>query len=56
MQKGYFDLAIMAPAVVGSVAGAYIGSKYARDKGNRFIKLLFVVVGGILGLKLLLGL
>jgi len=47
MQKGYFDLAIMAPAVVGSVAGAYIGSK--------FIKLLFVVVGGILGLKLLLG-
>jgi len=56
MQKGYFDLAIMAPAVVGSVAGAYIGSKYARDKGNRFIKLLFVGVGGVLGLKLLLGL
>jgi uncharacterized protein len=54
--KGYFDLGIMAPAVMGALAGAYIGSKYARFKGNRFIKILFIAFGGILGLKLVLGL
>jgi len=55
IQKGYFDFGIMVPAVIGSVMGAYIGSRYAKNKGNKFIKLLFVTIGGILGLKLLLG-
>ena len=53
--KGYYSFEIMLPAVLGSVIGGFIGSKYAKHKGNRFIKLMFVIVGGFLGLKLLLG-
>jgi uncharacterized protein len=56
ISKGYFSLALVVPAILGSVPGAYIGSKYARYRGNRFIKIVFVVIGGILGVKLTLGL
>jgi len=48
-------LALIVPAILGSVPGAYIGSKYARYKGNGFIKIVFLVIGGFLGLKLTLG-
>ncbi len=54
--KGYFDLSLMIPAVLGSLVGGYLGSRYARLKGNKFIKTAFTIVGIILGLKLLLGL
>lgn len=53
--KGNFDLKIMVPIVIGSLIGGQIGSRYAKYKGNRFIKLMFVTIGSILGLKLLLG-
>ena len=53
--KGYFSLALIVPAILGSVPGAYIGLKYARYKGNGFIKIVFLVIGGFLGLKLTLG-
>jgi hypothetical protein len=53
--KGYFNIDLIIPAVIGSVAGGYLGSKYARYKGNRFIKIVFVIFGGVLGVKLLLG-
>lgn len=56
ISKGYYDLKLMPVAIIGSVIGAYIGSKYSRYKGNKFIKITFVIIGGILGLKLLLGL
>ncbi len=55
MTKGYFNFSIFLPVVIGSVIGGYVGSKYARYKGNRFIKIMFGVVGSILGIKLLLG-
>lgn len=55
ISKGYFSLAVVIPAVLGSIIGGFIGSKYAKYKGNRFIKLMFVTVGGFLGLKLFLG-
>jgi uncharacterized membrane protein YfcA len=54
--KGNFSLSVMIPAVIGSVAGGWFGSKFARYKGNKFIKWMFVTIGGILGLKLLIGL
>ena len=54
ISKGYFDASYMVPAVAGSLIGGYAGSKYGRRKGNAFIKTVFVVVGGLLGLKLLL--
>lgn len=56
ISKGYFNLSLMIPAVLGSLIGGYIGSKYARLKGNKFIKIAFTIIGIILGLKLLLGL
>lgn len=55
IQKGFFDLSLIVPGILGSVPGAYIGSRYARHKGNRFIKIVFLVIGGFLGLKLTFG-
>lgn len=52
--KGYYDIPVMITAVTGSVLGAYGGSKYARMKGNQFVKIMYVVIGGLLGLKLVL--
>jgi len=56
VSKGYFSWPIMIPTVVGSIIGGYIGSRYAKYKGNKFIKMMFAVIGGILGIKLLFGL
>lgn len=56
IQKGYFDINVAIPIVLGSLIGGYIGSKYAKYKGNKFIKTMFVIIGSILGIKLLLGL
>lgn len=55
ISKGYFDLGVMVPVVCGSLIGGYIGSKYAKYKGNKFIKIVFMIIGTILGVKLLLG-
>lgn len=54
--KGYFSLSVMAPVAIGSVIGGYFGSKFGKYKGNRFIKIMFAIIGTVLGLKLLLGL
>ena len=56
ISKGYFDFWLMSFGIIGSLIGSYFGSKYARYKGNKFIKILLVIIGGILGLKLLFGL
>lgn len=55
LSQGYFDWAIMVPTVLGSVIGGYIGSRYAKYKGNKFIKTMFVVIGAVLGIMLLVG-
>jgi len=56
IQKGIFDIGLAIPSILGSFVGGYIGSKYASSKGNKFIKICFVTIGSVLGLKLLLGL
>jgi uncharacterized membrane protein YfcA len=56
IQKGCWNTHIDIAVVLGSLIGSYVGSKYARYKGNAFIKLAFVIIGGVLGLKMLLGL
>jgi uncharacterized membrane protein YfcA len=55
ISKGYFSWPIIIPTVLGSVLGGYIGSKFARFKGNKFIKGMFIIIGGILGIKLVFG-
>jgi uncharacterized membrane protein YfcA len=54
--KGYFSFAVVAPVVLGSIIGGYTGSRYAKYKGNKFIKMMFVLVGTLLAIKLLMGL
>ncbi|MFA6529009.1 MAG: sulfite exporter TauE/SafE family protein [Candidatus Gracilibacteria bacterium] len=51
---GYYDLWYMVSAILGSMIGSYFGSRYAKLKGNKFIKTVFVAIGVVLGLKLLL--
>ena len=53
--KGYFSFTVVASTVAGSIIGGYFGSKYAKYKGNKFIKTMFVIIGTLLGLKLLIG-
>lgn len=55
VSKGFYDWKLMLAGALGATIGGYIGSRYARYKGNKFIKTVFIVVGGLLGLKLLLG-
>lgn len=55
IRKGYFDITVAVPIVLGSLIGGYIGSKYAKYKGNKFIKMMFIIIGTILGIKLLFG-
>jgi uncharacterized membrane protein YfcA len=54
-EKGYYDIPVMATAAAGSVLGGYLGSLYARGKGNRFLKLLALIIGGFLGIKMVMG-
>ena len=53
--KGFVDVPLMIAGSVGSTIGSYAGSKYAKYKGNMFVKVLFLIVGTLLGLKLVLG-
>jgi len=55
ISNGYFDFGMMLSSILGAVIGGYLGSKYAKYKGNKFIRIAFMVVGGILGLKLALN-
>ena len=52
---GLADVRLMVPSTVGSVAGAYLGSRIGRHKGHDWVRGLFVLLGGVLGLKLVLG-
>jgi uncharacterized membrane protein YfcA len=55
ISKGFYDVPIMTIAVIGSTLGGHLGSKFARYKGNKFIKYVFCIIGLILGLKLIVG-
>lgn len=54
INKGYFDISIIGSAIIGSIMGSYLGSKYAKFKGNKFIKKIFVIIGALLAFKLLI--
>jgi len=53
IERGFFDLSVAIAAVLGSLLGGYFGSRYARYRGNRFVKSIFLVVGFVLGIKML---
>jgi len=52
---GFADSRLMIPSTVGSVLGAFVGSRIGRGKGFGLVRAMFLTVGGALGLKLLLG-
>ena len=52
---GFADSRLMIPSTIGSMLGAYIGSRLGRRKGHGFVRTLFLIVGGVLGLKLAFG-
>lgn len=55
MLAGFINIPFMISGLMGSTIGGYIGSQYAALKGNKFIKILFCLVGLILSIKLLAG-
>lgn len=56
MTAGYGDSRLMVPSTVGSVLGAALGSRIGRRKGYGLVRVLFLSIGGLLGVKLVLGL
>lgn len=52
---GYYFAIAFVWVVFASFLFISIGSRYARFKGNSFIKFMFLIVGGALGIKLILG-
>jgi uncharacterized membrane protein YfcA len=55
MAAGLADSRLMVPSTAGSMLGAYLGSRIGRLKGHGFVRVLFMTIGGILGVKLALG-
>lgn len=52
---GFGDMELIVPSSLGSLMGAYLGSLIGQRKGARFVKVIFISLGGLLGLKLLLN-
>ena len=53
--SGLGNSRLMLPSTVGSMLGAYFGSRIGRRKGYGLVRVLFLSLGGILGMKLVLG-
>jgi uncharacterized membrane protein YfcA len=53
--KGFGNITLMLPAVLGSVLGGQIGSHVGRNIGAGVVKKLFTVTGLFFGFKLLIG-
>ncbi|GFO55948.1 UPF0721 transmembrane protein [Geomonas sp. Red276] len=52
---GYADAGLMLPSTIGSLAGAYLGSRIGRRSGHLVVRRVFLVLGGVLGTRLALG-
>lgn len=52
---GFANSSLMVPSTIGSMLGAYFGSRVGRRKGYGFIRVLFLTLGGALGIKLAVG-
>lgn len=53
---GHGDPGLTIPATLGACAGGYLGSRIASRRESRFVRVLFLIVGSLLGLKLVFGL
>ncbi len=53
--SGLGDSRLMLPSTAGSMLGAYFGSRLGRSRGYGLVRVLFLTMGGVLGVKLALG-
>jgi uncharacterized protein len=53
--RGYYNIPLFVSAVIGSSLGGYLGSRVGVTMGSGFVKKVFIVLGTLLGLKLILG-
>jgi uncharacterized membrane protein YfcA len=51
---GYIQPFIVAPVVIGILAGAYLGSKLLEKTASQKIRLLFLILLGIIGIQMIL--
>ncbi len=56
ISNGNWDLKLMIPSTIGSFTGAAIGSRIGRKQGVGFVKTVSIIVGSVLGIKMILGL
>lgn len=54
ISNGHWDLKLMIPSLVGSFIGGSIGSRIGRKQGAVFVKTISIIVGTVLGLKLII--
>lgn len=47
--QGWLNLRLAIPAMVGSVAGGYLGSRIGRAAGPGFVRVVFIAAGLVLG-------
>ena len=53
--KGFYDIPMIISASIGAACGGHIGSHIGSRKGAGFVKIIFIILGGILGITLLFG-
>lgn len=52
---GFYDIPLFLSASSGAVAGGYLGSRVGSTRGSAFVKKAYLILGAVLGVKLLLG-
>ncbi|MGC9323874.1 MAG: sulfite exporter TauE/SafE family protein [Desulfomonilia bacterium] len=55
IKSGFADIPLFACASLGAGLGGHLGSKLGSARGSSFVKRVLVVLGTILGIKLILG-
>jgi uncharacterized membrane protein YfcA len=53
-RAGWMDWGLVLPAAIGSTIGATVGSRFGRALSNVALRRLFLVAGGVMGMKLLI--
>jgi uncharacterized membrane protein YfcA len=53
IRNGYCDSFVVAPAVLGTIVGSYIGANFARRLSGMLLKRVFIVVLLLLGLRMI---
>lgn len=50
--RGHFEWLLMSPALCGSLLGAWLGTRFVAARGNKFLRNMLMIAGGLLALRL----